>query len=58
MVLTAGLMVASALATVPPIAVALARHGFSALLLAQSARLARRTAAQPIHALEKSNGTV
>jgi manganese/zinc-transporting P-type ATPase C len=58
MVLNAGLMVASALATVPPIAVALARHGFSALLLAQSARLARRTAAPPIQEREKSNGTV
>jgi cation transport ATPase len=58
MALNAGLMVASALAGVPPISVALARHGFSALLLAQSARLARRTAAPPIQAREKSHGTV
>jgi cation transport ATPase len=57
MVLNAGLMVVSALAAVPPISVALARHGFSAVLLAQSARLARRTA-QRIQAREKRNGTV
>jgi cation transport ATPase len=44
MALNAGLMVVSALAAVPPISVALARHGFSAALLYQSARLARRTA--------------
>jgi len=57
MVLNAGLMVVSALAAVPPISVALARHGFSAVLLAQSARLARRTG-QRIQAREKRNGTV
>jgi cation transport ATPase len=57
MVLNAGLMVVSALASVPPISVALARHGFSAVLLAQSARLARHTG-QRIQATEKRNGTV
>lgn len=57
MVLNAGLMVVSALAAVPPISVALARHGFSAVLLAQSARLARRTG-QRLQATEKRNGTV
>jgi hypothetical protein len=44
MVLNAGLMVASALAAVPPISVALARHGFAALLLSQSAGLVRQGA--------------
>ncbi|MGZ9031616.1 MAG: hypothetical protein ACXW2G_09590, partial [Burkholderiaceae bacterium] len=57
MVLNAGLMVMSALAAVPPISVALARHGFSAVLLAQSARLARRTGPR-IQAREKRNGTL
>lgn len=57
MALNAGLMVVSALAAVPPIAVALARHGFSAVLLAQSARLARRTGPQ-IQSREKRNGTL
>jgi cation transport ATPase len=42
MVLNAGLMIASALAAVPPISVALGRHGFAALLLLQSAGLARQ----------------
>ncbi|MGZ8256106.1 MAG: hypothetical protein ACXWVT_14720, partial [Burkholderiaceae bacterium] len=58
MALNAGLMVVSALAAVPPISVALVRHGFSAVLLAQSAGLARRTASPRTQAREKRNGTL
>ena len=43
MTLNAGLMVLSALAMMPPIYVMLAKHGVSALLLSQSARLARKS---------------
>jgi hypothetical protein len=43
MTVNVGLMLLSALAVIPPISVTLLRHGFSALLVAQSARLARRS---------------
>jgi cation-transporting P-type ATPase C len=48
--LNSALMVAAAMRWLPPIATAAVKHGFSLLLLQQSARLARLDARQPIDA--------
>jgi Cu2+-exporting ATPase len=58
MAVSVGLMLVSALSAASPIAVALARHGASALLLLQGAGLARRTAPHLTHShTESTHGT-